>query len=188
MPRVPDSPCAQCGRMLWRGSGSRPIGTAVCRPCRRETFEHGTSKGYRGGCRCEACRAWNRESMQAYARKRKAEGRPIAPSAESRAKDRAKAKAQGYTDRMRSRDAARRARKMGATVERFSNAEVFERDTWVCGICGKGTDREASYPAPLMPTLDHIVPLSLGGAHSRENTRCAHLACNLRRGNRMEAV
>ena len=34
MPRRPDLPCADCGRMLWRGSGSLPEGRARCQPCR----------------------------------------------------------------------------------------------------------------------------------------------------------
>ena len=34
-------------------------------------------------------------------------------------------------------------------------------------------------------SLDHIVPLSLLGPHSRANTRAAHLSCNVARGNRV---
>lgn len=36
MPRNPDLPCAQCGRLLWRGRTSLPEGQATCRPCRAE--------------------------------------------------------------------------------------------------------------------------------------------------------
>jgi 5-methylcytosine-specific restriction endonuclease McrA len=36
-------------------------------------------------------------------------------------------------------------------------------------------------------TLDHVVPISVGGEHTRENVRCAHLRCNARRGNRVAA-
>lgn len=35
MPRKPDLPCADCGRLLWRGSTSLPEGRARCRPCRK---------------------------------------------------------------------------------------------------------------------------------------------------------
>lgn len=34
MPRRPDTPCTGCGKMMWRGTGSRPPGEAMCRPCR----------------------------------------------------------------------------------------------------------------------------------------------------------
>lgn len=77
---------------------------------------------------------------------------------------------------------------MGAVVEKFSSAEVFERDGWVCGICDEAIERELSHPDPRSCSLDHIIPLSLGGEHSQANTRAAHLDCNVRRGNRMEAA
>ncbi len=35
MPRVPDLPCADCGKLMWRGSTSLPEGQARCHPCRR---------------------------------------------------------------------------------------------------------------------------------------------------------
>lgn len=35
MPRRPDTPCAGgCGRMLWSGTGSKPLGERKCRECR----------------------------------------------------------------------------------------------------------------------------------------------------------
>lgn len=37
---------------------------------------------------------------------------------------------------------------------------------------------------PKRAAVDHIVPLSLGGAHSLENVQLAHLFCNMRKGNR----
>lgn len=35
MPTNPDLPCADCGRLMFRGPGSLPEGQATCRPCRR---------------------------------------------------------------------------------------------------------------------------------------------------------
>lgn len=78
----------------------------------------------------------------------------------------------------------RRARLRGGEWERFKPSEIFDRDGWTCGFCGLPVDANLSHPDPLSVSLDHIEPLSLGGAHSRENTRCAHLGCNVRRGNR----
>lgn len=40
------------------------------------------------------------------------------------------------------------------------------------------------YPHPMSPSLDHIEPLSLGGAHDPANVRLAHLKCNNDRSNR----
>lgn len=78
----------------------------------------------------------------------------------------------------------RRARIRSSRVERFAESEIFERDGWACGICGAPVDRAARFPDPLTPSLDHVVPVSLGGAHTRDNVRCSHLGCNLARGNR----
>jgi len=31
------------------------------------------------------------------------------------------------------------------------------------------------------PTLDHLIPLSLGGSHTYENVKCACLRCNCKK-------
>lgn len=36
----------------------------------------------------------------------------------------------------------------------------------------------------MMPSFDHKIPISRGGIDSRDNLALAHLACNIRRGNR----
>lgn len=69
----------------------------------------------------------------------------------------------------------RAARLRAAPRERFDREEIFERDEWICGICGKPVNEGDA-------SLDHIVPLALGGAHTRANVRLAHIRCNSRRG------
>jgi 5-methylcytosine-specific restriction endonuclease McrA len=88
----------------------------------------------------------------------------------------------GYSESKRAVDARRRARKSGAVVEKFTNGEIFDRDGWRCGICGKRINRKLVYPHPLSVSLDHVIPLSLGDEHSRANVRAAHLTCNVQRG------
>lgn len=63
--------------------------------------------------------------------------------------------------------------------------DIYERDGWVCGLCGEPVDSERVYPDPLSASLDHVQPISLGGAHSSTNVQCAHLVCNLVKGNRV---
>ena len=72
----------------------------------------------------------------------------------------------------------RNARQRDATTEVFTRAEIFERDGWMCGICNTAVDPDAVPRSPESVSLDHIIPLARGGAHSRENTQCAHLGCN----------
>lgn len=80
-------------------------------------------------------------------------------------------------------DALRRTR-MRVEYEEFHYEEIFQRDKWICGICGEAVAREIEYPHPQCASLDHIVPLSLGGGHTRKNTQLAHLVCNMKKGNK----
>ncbi|WP_409347890.1 HNH endonuclease [Nocardia fluminea] len=79
----------------------------------------------------------------------------------------------------------RRARLAKAVTESFRPIEIFERDSWECGICARPVERSRCAPDPLSASVDHIVPVSLGGDHTRANVRLAHLRCNIRRGNRV---
>lgn len=79
---------------------------------------------------------------------------------------------------------ARRARMRGGDAERFAPEEVFRRDDWKCHVCGVATSPNAPRYDPLKTTLDHVVPLKHGGAHTQANTRCACLRCNVTRGAR----
>jgi hypothetical protein len=83
-------------------------------------------------------------------------------------------------DACRANWGVRRARKVSATVEKFSPREVYERDGWICQLCKKPVDKRLKHPNPLSPSLDHIIPLALGGEHSKKNAHLAHLQCNLR--------
>jgi predicted nucleic acid-binding Zn ribbon protein len=56
--------------------------------------------------------------------------------------------------------------------------EVFERDSWICQLCGDPVDREASYPDPESPVVDHWIPIALGGDHDPANFVTAHRLCN----------
>lgn len=87
--------------------------------------------------------------------------------------------ADSYREARRTHKARRRARKRGAFIESVSPAKVFDRAGWRCQICGVKTP--AKYRGTIRndaPELDHIVPLSKGGAHSYDNTQCACRRCN----------
>jgi 5-methylcytosine-specific restriction endonuclease McrA len=72
----------------------------------------------------------------------------------------------------------RRAREE-ARIDRFDPLDIYKRDGWMCQICGSEVNRDVLYPDAWSATLDHVVPLSRGGDHTRENTVLAHLRCNL---------
>ncbi len=83
-----------------------------------------------------------------------------------------------YWGRMRARQ--RRVR----TEANYTDLEVFERDGWRCHICGDLIDWTAPRTSPLGATIDHIVPLSKGGADDLGNVAAAHHQCNIAKGNR----
>lgn len=68
----------------------------------------------------------------------------------------------------------RRARIAGATVERVDYRAILRRDGHWCYLCQQTV-------ASGDVSFDHVVPISRGGAHSRENIRVTHLTCNLRK-------
>lgn len=80
-----------------------------------------------------------------------------------------------------------RARRNGVAYETVSTPAVFRRDHYRCGICGGQTDPDAKVPDPRAPTLDHIVPMSMGGPHLYSNVQCACFECNWRKGASLES-
>lgn len=78
------------------------------------------------------------------------------------------------------REAARRyrAKKFTTEIERIDKLKVFERDGYICQLCGTGVLPYVHYQHPLYPSLDHKVPLSKGGGHTYSNIQTAHRGCN----------
>lgn len=196
--------CTKCGETK-PGAEFRPVKRGGlfphCRQCERER-----AKLYRAanpdkckqvvkewaasnaGRRREYGRNWraeNSERAREYKR-RWNDDNPRPETAESRARRRAKyhadpqkwqlerqrewAKRTGYNT---VKTAARRARMMNAPkIEKIDRAAIIERDKRTCHLCGL-------YIAdPKQITLDHVIPLARGGAHTADNLRAAHWSCN----------
>lgn len=79
------------------------------------------------------------------------------------------------------RNARRRARRYGGRIVPYDRAAIFERDGWMCAICGSAIDPRLRYPDPLSPSIDHDDLLVDGGDDAPWNVRASHLRCNLRR-------
>lgn len=92
-----------------------------------------------------------------------------------------------YRAKMVSAYVARR-QKRKASPDRFVVYDhIYERDNFTCRLCGKPIDMTQKWPHPSSPSIDHIVPLSLGGDHTYENCQAAHLHCNLKKQNKVIA-
>lgn len=84
-----------------------------------------------------------------------------------------------YSQMQRDCQRKRRALKRNVLVEKFSSMEIFNRDNWICQLCGEKVDKNLKWPDPKSASLDHIIPLSKGGHHSKSNSQLAHLLCNI---------
>lgn len=76
-----------------------------------------------------------------------------------------------------------RARHFGVPYEPVNVKKVYERDGYKCRICGGRIDMKANAPDHNSKSIDHIIPMSLGGGHSWTNVQAAHLGCNRKKGN-----
>lgn len=91
-------------------------------------------------------------------------------------KDRAAAYKHAHPHVKKASDSKRRALKLGSMVE--SN-EVMSEHIKHC------TAGECAYCPKPAPTVDHVIPLSRGGAHAVANTVGACFSCNSRKGTKI---
>lgn len=96
-------------------------------------------------------------------------------------------KVQHKGHRMSEKTHRRRALIHSGEYEPIRHRDIYVRDGWICGICGEQIDAALGYPDAMSASLDHIIPLSRGGAHRADNVQAAHLRCNNRKGNRVDA-
>ncbi len=57
-------------------------------------------------------------------------------------------------------------------VEQIDPHVVFERDGGMCGICKQRVERDSPWE------IDHMIPISRGGAHAYANVQLSHQSCN----------
>ena len=191
-------PCYVCGVRTSKGCGAN--GRAKHQSC----FEHGTAYGYANhGCRCAECTAANRATCELHRKRREARGNPVVYRRAT-----VERVCPGCGEPFRARvDAlkagkgvycSRRCRTLfetGVDIEapdyvkpdRFRVSDelrlaVYERDGFVCWLCGGPVDMSADPSSDMFASLDHVVPRSRGGSDDPSNLRCAHRLCNSLRG------
>lgn len=75
-------------------------------------------------------------------------------------------------------NAKRRALIKNATVvESVNRQDIYKRDKGICQLCFQHVSLKDM-------AMDHVIPLSKGGAHSYQNIVLTHHACNASKGNR----
>lgn len=81
--------------------------------------------------------------------------------------------------RIRRQSSKRRAVVRGNGFEPYEVINIFKRDRFVCQICHGRIPKNQKWPHPLSASIDHIVPVSSGGADAPHNIQSTHLQCNL---------
>jgi 5-methylcytosine-specific restriction endonuclease McrA len=70
---------------------------------------------------------------------------------------------------------------------RISADVIIKRDGNVCHLCDVEIDLTLARNSRFGATIDHVIPVSKGGADTLENMRLAHWICNIKKGNRVDA-
>lgn len=83
-----------------------------------------------------------------------------------------------FRDRVIAAAQSRRAERLGLPGCQVLLTYLVKRDHGRCGICHKPV---RAHKGLMRPSIDHIVPLSVGGTHELTNVQLAHYRCNLRK-------
>ena len=67
----------------------------------------------------------------------------------------------------------------------ISIKSIYERDGGICWLCGNPCDMTADSNSDDYPSIDHVIPISMGGKDTFDNVRIAHRGCNTRKGARI---
>lgn len=86
------------------------------------------------------------------------------------------------------REASRRRGPIRPESEPYVDREIFIRDGWRCHICGRQIDPEILRAKLDGATIDHVIPLVLGGHDKPSNVAAAHNRCNREKGKRVKAL
>lgn len=79
------------------------------------------------------------------------------------------------------RDAKHRRRTVYRKGDKIPLKQLHARDSGRCHLCGKAVDiKKRQWPDGA--SVDHIVPVSMGGSHTWDNVALAHIECNSLRG------
>ena len=68
---------------------------------------------------------------------------------------------------------------------RISADVLIERDGNVCHICLSDIDLSLARNSRFGATIDHVIPVSKGGADTLDNMKLAHWICNIKKGNKL---
>lgn len=167
---------------------SRPACESAGRPQPIENFYLVSSSGAarRAACK-ECCLTTNKKTSKIHYEKNadaiRASQREYMRGRKEQNKEQSARWRKNNPDKVTANTRRRKARIRGSLAEPYDPIQIFERDSWTCGICRRGIDLLLRWPDPMSRSIDHILPISMGGADVANNVRASHLRCNVLRGN-----
>lgn len=75
----------------------------------------------------------------------------------------------------------RRAMIKGLAHEPYSGVDILARDNETCQLCLAYIDSSLRFPDTKSFSVDHILPIALGGSDTPDNVQASHLGCNARK-------
>lgn len=158
-------PCVACGsaHIKWRGSN---VCSSECRKARNADTKSGTASGS-----AEYKREYGIQYRKANADRLKEQKRQYDLAHPDRKRD-GRRRSKGY-------------RQSAPKGEPYTQAMLVSRDGDDCYLCGRVMDfSKGTKGSPWTVSIDHVLPLSLGGVDGLENVRLAHVRCNISKHNR----
>lgn len=68
---------------------------------------------------------------------------------------------------------------------RTSRQAIYDRDNGICQLCKIKIDPQKVHPDLMSFSVDHKIPISLGGNDNPGNLQASHLLCNIKKGNKL---
>lgn len=66
-----------------------------------------------------------------------------------------------------------------AWIAKSARTRIYLRDEWMCWLCNEEVDADLiGSRSEWRPSLDHVIPVALGGDDGEDNLRLAHVWCN----------
>jgi len=69
-------------------------------------------------------------------------------------------------------------------LSKADKRKLCEQQKWKCSLCGKKLDPKLRGTHNMGISIDHVIPVSMGGTHDLANLAAAHRTCNSKKGNR----
>lgn len=65
------------------------------------------------------------------------------------------------------------------------NRAILRKTSTVCALCGMPLDKTLKFPHPMSISIDHIIPVAVGGRSTIDNLQATHLICNKSKGKKI---